>query len=105
MIKDLLFNIFSLVDQLYQSKSTIPKSSKPNKRYFLENFILNLLLNRLKILFALINTFNKFIKDNRPINIKVNKDKDRIIFRLKTYLIKLFNIDSNKIVNKLFLLI
>lgn len=100
--KKLLFDIFSLANQLYQSKSIILKGFKPNKMYFSKNPILNFLLDKLKALFTQIEAFNKFIKENKPIEIEVDKDKNRITSRSKTYLIKFSNIGSIKMVNKLF---
>lgn len=50
--KDLLINIFSLVDQLYWSMFTVPESLKPSKIYFSENPIPDMQLDRLKALLA-----------------------------------------------------
>ena len=50
--KDLLFDIFSLANQLYQSKSIILEGPKPSKIYFSKNLVSDLLLDRLKALLA-----------------------------------------------------
>lgn len=43
LLKDALFNILSLANQLYQSKSVISDSFKSRKIYFFENPIANFL--------------------------------------------------------------
>ena len=48
--KNANFDIFSLADQLYQSRSIFPESLKPKKIYFLENTGSNLLQDGIKTL-------------------------------------------------------
>lgn len=67
--KDWLFDIFSIANQLYQSKSIIPEELKPSKIYFSKNPTSNLILDGLKVLLTQVEAFNKFIKDNKPIEI------------------------------------
>lgn len=57
LIKDALFNIFSLADQLNQSKSTILENFEPRKIYFLKSLILNFLA---KVIKAFGNAPDKF---------------------------------------------
>lgn len=47
-IKDVLFDIQSLADQLYYFELIISKSFEPKKIYFLKNLILDLLKNKIK---------------------------------------------------------
>lgn len=48
--KDAAFDILSLVDQLYQSKSTLPEGPKPEKIYFSENLAPDQLQDGMKAL-------------------------------------------------------
>lgn len=70
--------------------------------YYSENPVLDLLLNRLKILLIQVKVFNKSMKDNRLVEIEADGEEDRIIFRLRAYPIKLPSTISNEIVNKFF---
>lgn len=48
--KNLSFDIFNLCNQLYRSKSTIPKSPKQGKIYFSKNPVLDLFHDSMKAL-------------------------------------------------------
>lgn len=100
--KDLSFDILSLADQLYQSKSTILESFEPGKMYFSENPAPELLLDGLKILLAWVDAFNKSVKDNRPVDIEVDGDEDGITSGSRAHPIELFDVGFNEIINELF---
>lgn len=93
-IKNALFNILSLADQLYRSKSTIPDSPGTSKIYFSENQVLNLLKERKRILHRAVDLYNNTITKNKVLDptSEVNRE-DMQISEL---------VGQNKSVNKLF---
>lgn len=64
---DILFDILSLVDQLYCSRSTTPDGPKPGKIYFLENPAPDLWKQGLNQLQISVWAFNKLLHKNEAI--------------------------------------
>lgn len=60
--KNILFDILSLADQLYWSKSTNPDGPKYRKIYFSKNQMPNLLIQRNKLLYFNIHSYNKLVE-------------------------------------------
>lgn len=100
LTKNLLFDILSLADQLYRSKSTELEDSKQKKIYFSKNLILDFMFDRIKILLTQVEAFNISLKRNKLIEIRDNINKN--ITRAKSYLIKVSDNETNKAVNDLF---
>ena len=65
-IKDSLFDILSLSDQLYRSRSIYPEEPHLRKIYFLENPMPNLITEGTKHLHIAIKLFNELVRENKP---------------------------------------
>lgn len=63
--KDASFNILSLANQLYQSKSTCPKGPERDKIYFAENQALNLLKQGFEVFPQAATSYNDTVLKNR----------------------------------------
>lgn len=81
---------------------TIPESLKPSKIYFPKNPISDMQLDRLKVLLAWVEAFNKSVKDNKLVEIEANRDEDGIIAKSRAHLIELSDTKSNKTVSEHF---
>ena len=93
-IKDALFDILSLADQLYRSKSTIPDSPGTGKMYFSENQVLNLLKKRKRTLHCAVHLYNDTITKNKVLDLAFEVNREDVqIPEL---------VGQNKSVNKLF---
>lgn len=68
LIKDALFDILSLADQLYRAKSTIPDGSGPGKIYFSENQMFDLLKEGKRTLHYAVDLYNDIITKNKVLN-------------------------------------
>lgn len=79
-IKNALFDILSLADQLYRSKSTIPDGPGTDKIYFSENWVLNLLKEGKRTLHHAIDLYNDIITKNKVLDLvsKVNREDVQI---------------------------
>lgn len=60
-IKDVVFDIQSLADQLYSSWSIIPKGPEPEKIHFSENLVPDLLKKGIKQLHISVWEFNQLL--------------------------------------------
>lgn len=67
-IKDSSFDILSLSDQLYRSRSTFPEGRHPGKIYILENPMPDLIAEGRKNLAAAISLFNKLVHKNQLVS-------------------------------------
>lgn len=67
-IKDSSFDILSLSDQLYRSRSTFPEGPHPRKIYFSENLMPDLIAERRKNLAAAISLFNESVHKNQLVS-------------------------------------
>lgn len=74
--KDVLFDIFSLANQLYQSQLTFLKGLKPEKIYFLENLVLNLLFEDTKVFEIIAKKFNLLFEKKNIKEAILNETKD-----------------------------
>lgn len=74
-IKNALFNILSLANQLYRSKSIILDGPGTEKTYFSENQILNLPKKRKKNLYCAIDLYNDIITKNKVLALASNVDR------------------------------
>lgn len=68
LIKSALFNILSLADQLYRSKSTIPDGLGIGKIYFSKNQVPDLLEKGKKTLHCAIDLYNDTITKNKVLD-------------------------------------
>lgn len=97
--KNSSFDILSLVNQLYHSKSTVPEKPKPGKIYFLENEAPNVLTEGIEHLQKSIDFYNKLVKNNHTLICDNVKEEKQAAQRL-AITVKLESI--NKIIYKLF---
>ena len=67
-IKDASFDILSLADQLYRSKSTIPDSPGTGKIYFSENQVPDLLKEGKRTLHRAVDLYNDTITKNKVLD-------------------------------------
>ena len=102
LIKDSLFDIFRLVNQLYRSKSTVLEGTKPGKVYFSDNPAPDLILDGMKVSSAQIKVFNILLKSNRPVVLQ-DRDADKDTTGKRYHLIKVLDDGTNKTINDLFI--
>ena len=101
-IKNSSFDILSLADQLYRSKSTVPEGPKPGKVYFSKNPASDLILDNMKVLTAQVKAFNILLESNEPVEVG-DGDANKDTTGEKSHLIKVSNDGINKAVSDLFL--
>lgn len=73
-IKDASFDILSLADQLYRSKSTIPDGPGTGKIYFSENQVPNLLKEGKKNLYRAVDMYNDTVTKNKVLDPTSDED-------------------------------
>lgn len=71
--KDASFDILSLADQLYRSKSTIPDGPKPGKIYFSENAAPDLLEEGEAVLHREVDRYNLSLSRNELLTTTSNE--------------------------------
>ncbi len=96
--KDSFFDILSLADHLYRSRSTTPKSPQPGKVYFSFNPVLNLFAKDIKALFSNIDSYNRFLEKNEVLTSTVSSYEPRSTLDNPLDL----DAGSNKTINKMF---
>lgn len=100
MEKDSLFDILSLINQLYHFKSTIPEGLKLNKIYFLENEAPDLLTKDIEHLQKSIDLYNKLVKINHILIYDNIIEEEQVVKRLA---IEMELKSTNEIINELFM--
>ena len=65
-IRDFSFDILRLSDQLYRSHSIYPEGPHPEKIYFSENLMLDLIAEGTKYLHIAITLLNESVQENKP---------------------------------------
>lgn len=100
--KNILFNIFSFTNQLYQSKSTNPDYLNKSNIYFSKNMISNLIKESSKAIQKSMKTYNKSIKKNKIIS-KIDNNAILETFKVIEEILKLFELNrANDLYNKIF---
>lgn len=95
--KNSFFDILSLIDQFYKSRSIYLKSPKPSQIYFLENQVSDLIKLSLKYLSCAIKSSKKVILKNSIFNKlakadMVNKSVEELFRQVKDELAILFEL-------------
>lgn len=96
-----MFDIISLANQLYQSKSTIPRDPELGKIYFSENLTIDLLTKGIKEFENVTNEFNQSLERNKVIKAIVNSHGEDGLAGRRDYPIDL-DWGENDAVNELF---
>lgn len=96
LTKNALYDILSLADQLYYSKSIISDSFKQKKIYFSKNTAFNLLKESEVIFYEEVNCYNLSLSKNKLLTIMSNE------YTLKEEILISKLQENNEWVNKLF---